>query len=222
MSEINGKGLDVGGGKMPDSIDISGFGEYSPNEYAELIAEKISRQNTSHGVAELSSNTLGDTVTWADSEWIIVESLASTVVLALKYAADGWCGPIGMPGGDSSQRITYHTACNILKTYESRFSIERINETVEITDYLEGISTHFWLPTYADVNGGLSYFNSDTRRKFSTSGSVATHWWTITQNSYSTNYYVSTNGSISSSGTNYNNPASSMNYYRPFVTVYIA
>ena len=94
MSEIKGAGLSTST-PLPTEISVSDFGGLTPAQYAAAFATAFNPPET-HTIAQLSSTTLGDTVTFAGIEWTVVHVYNNKIaVLALKNKADTWKTPLG-------------------------------------------------------------------------------------------------------------------------------
>ncbi|MBQ7238680.1 MAG: hypothetical protein IJS20_07805 [Bacteroidales bacterium] len=228
MSEINGAGLGAGG-KLPDSVGVSAFGEYTPEEYAELIAEKMTQQSTSHGIATLSSTTVGDIVSWAGYTWRVIHNYGSTVLLGAEYAEFGsgyWCTSYNM-GNSSGYAWEFGLTEGPMLSYFSTIATSMSNndrsciaDNVIYDRYGEHTGIKIRAITETEVKGALSYFQTSSNRVFRNKSETAVQWHTMTCGSSSGssiyNYTVTTAGAVNSTAQN------NSHYYRPFVTVYIA
>ena len=72
---------------------------------------------------------------------------------------------------------------------------------------VEGVTAKIFIPTYDQVKGGFSWFNSINRRIAYNESGAAQQWWTSTENSSSGVWYVDTTGNLG-----YYGPAASVGF----------
>ena len=61
---------------------------------------------------------------------------------------------------------------------------------------VEGVTAKIFIPTYNQVNGGFSWFNSNNRRIAYNESGTAQHWWTSTKTSSGNVWGVYTDGRL--------------------------
>lgn len=121
-----------------------------------------------------SQLTLGNTITWANKEWIVVHVTSTEVYLTLKHL-DGRCTFFSL------QR-TASTWSNEHFTNEQLQCLKRV-----VADTTNG---KVFVATRDQMNGGFSYFNSNSRRD------INDVYWTSTGNNSDTEWYVFIDGSF--------------------------
>ena len=141
-----------------------------------------------------SQLTLGNTITWAGQEWIVSHVTSTEVYLTLK----------GL-----SSRSTWNNLQSACSDYANRFTEEQRACLKSVT----AGNTHgiVFVATYDQMNGGFSYFNSNSRRN------IGSYYWTSTEHyTYPYNaYIVGLNGGIDFFGEDKSAP----NGFRPSVCV---
>ena len=141
-----------------------------------------------------SQLTLGNTITWAGQEWIVSHVTSAEVYLTLK----------GL-----SSRSTWNNLQSACSDYANRFTEEQRACLKSVT----AGNTHgiVFVATYDQMNGGFSYFNSNSRRN------IGSYYWTSTEHyTYPYNaYIVGLNGGIDFFGEDKSAP----NGFRPSVCV---
>lgn len=123
--------------------------------------------------------SLGGYVTWGGKQWIVVHVDAALFYLARTELE----GPSAIPR-------QLQTRCN---NYLSNFSSEELDNMVDVDTGLT--YGQVFVASRAQMNGGFSYFNSDSRR------SMNELYWTATQEHGDSlqeinNYFVSVDGRV--------------------------
>ena len=121
-----------------------------------------------------SQLTLGNTINWAGQEWIVSHVTSTEVYLTLKHI-DGYCT-------FSYLQYTTSTWSNEHFTDEQLQCLKRV-----VADTTNG---KVFVATYDQMNGGFSYFNSNSRR------SVGSNYWTSSRGSTYNVWVVFLDGSL--------------------------
>ena len=141
-----------------------------------------------------SQLTLGNTITWAGQEWIVSHVTSTEAYLTLK----------GL-----SSRSTWNNLQSACSDYANRFTEDQKACLKSVT----AGNTHgiVFVATYDQMNGGFSYFNSNSRRN------IGSYYWTSTEHyTYPYNaYIVGLNGAIDFFGEDKSAP----NGFRPSICV---
>ena len=146
-----------------------------------------------------SSLTLGNTVSFAAREWIVSHITETEAYLTFKDLA-------GYSTWDGLQ-----SSCTLFEkqlTEEQKACLKRVTA--------DSTSGKVFVATYTQMNGGFSYFNSNSRRKVAGIFGTGERYWTSTSWDSSEAYGVDSDGNISP-GTHYDksNPIG----FRPSVCV---
>lgn len=125
---------------------------------------------------DLSSLTVGNTVMFADREWVVSHRTGTEAYLTLMstIAQCAWTG---------LQNACTTFAANSL-TEAQRGCLKNITAG--------NTSGKVFVATYEQMNGGFSYFGSNSRR------SINTFYWTSTRQASAIAWHVQTDGSLSS------------------------
>lgn len=119
--------------------------------------------------------TLGNTITWAGKQWIVAHTTSTEVYLTLK----------GLSG--ESTWYNLQSACT---SFASKFTEAQKACLKSVT--AGNTSGKVFVATKDQMDGGFSYFNSDSRRKGS-------NWyWTSTEGGSGYAWYVNAYGSLDS------------------------
>ena len=141
-----------------------------------------------------SQLTLGNTINWAGQEWIVSHVTSTEAYLTLKGV---------------SSRSTWNNLQSACSDYANRFTEEQKACLKSVT----AGNTHgiVFVATYDQMNGGFSYFNSNSRRN------IGSYYWTSTEHyTYPYNaYIVGLNGGIDFFGEDKSAP----NGFRPSVCI---
>lgn len=139
-----------------------------------------------------SQLTLGNTITWADQQWIVSHVTSTEAYLTLS----------GVSGNS-----TWTNLQNACMAFANRFTEAQKTCLKSVT--AGNTSGKVFVATYEQMDGGFSYFNSDSRRK------TSDWYWTSTKNGSSNAYYVNTDGSLY----NYGVSQSYSHGFRPSVCI---
>ena len=141
-----------------------------------------------------SQLTLGNNISWAGHDWIVSHVTSTEAYLTLK---------------DLSSRSIWNNLQSACSDYANRFTEEQKACLKSVT----AGNTHgiVFVATYDQMNGGFSYFNSNSRRN------IGSYYWTSTEHyTYPYNaYIVGLNGGIDFFGED----KSASNGFRPSVCV---
>ena len=122
------------------------------------------------------SLTVGNNITWADQQWVVSHKTSSICYLTLK----------GLSGNSTWTKL--QSAC---VSFASMFAEAQNACLKNVT--AGNTSGKVFVATKDQMNGGFSYFNSDSRRNLNED------YWTSTEYSSSGAWIVGTDGSIYSS-----------------------
>lgn len=143
---------------------------------------------------KLSDLVVGNTINWAGHDWIVSHVTSTAAYLTLK---------------DLSSRSTWNNLQSACSDYANRFTEEQKACLKSVT----AGNTHgiVFVATYDQMNGGFSYFNSNSRRN------IGSYYWTSTEHyTYPYNaYIVGLNGGIDFFGEDKSAP----NGFRPSVCI---
>lgn len=153
--------------------------------------------------------TLGADVKFMGADWIVVHITDSDVVLA------GKTGVTSTPyNGSLNGYITYADSllCQSANWYENRFTGVNnfLMKSLVKSTTIEGVASKIFPPTRNQIlSGGFSYFNSESRRKLSSS------WWLADNVGTSSNqaYVINTEGAEQEIMVN------TSSTFRPFLTL---
>lgn len=155
--------------------------------------------------------TLGSILSWAGYQWIVVHVEGDMVYLA--------CTTIYELCQFSSGSNYYYGGSHLVtRVREFEKSLPADDLAKAETIYVSGMEEKIWVATYAQMNGGFQYFNSNARRVCNYNGTPGIYW---TRTNLSGDYYryvytVNTDGSfLDHSYGGY--PASYAAGFRPFV-----
>lgn len=123
---------------------------------------------------DMSSLTVGNTVMFADREWVVSHRTSSGAYLTLKST-------IAQCAWDGLQNACTTFAANSL-TEAQRGCLKSVTAG--------NTSGKVFVATYEQMNGGFSYFGSNSRR------SINTFYWTSTEQASAIAWYVQTDGSF--------------------------
>ena len=180
-----------------------GNGENAP---VKLITElNIGDYETGGGGDEPSTNpnwpalkdlTLGNTINWANQEWVVSHVTSTEVYLTLK----------GLLG--NSTWFNLQSACT---NFANKFTEAQKGCLKSVTaDDTSGI---VFVATRAQMDGGFSYFTINSRRR------LGNEYWTSTENNSAFPWYVDSDGTIThGTGLDYVDKSRSLGF-RPSVCI---
>lgn len=145
-----------------------------------------------HDWPDKSQLTLGNNINWAGEQWIVSHVTSTEVYLTLKYL-DGNC------------------SFNYLQYTASTWANEHFtDDQLQCLKWIRAGTTNgkVFVATSAQMDGGFSYFNSESRR------SVGSIYWTSTIGGSSYAWYVGSDGHI-----NYSDNQSNSYGFRPSVCI---
>lgn len=134
---------------------------------------------------------IGNTVTFDNKQWIVVHNDGDKYYLALSMI---YSRP-SITSGDSKYEGSQ--LASIAGTYQTtQMSASALSYCLNVTT--ENVTAKVFVPTYTQVNGGFSYYNSNSNRiaKWQGSSVYAYNWWTSTTDDASAWYVVDSSGSI--------------------------
>ena len=132
------------------------------------------------------SLAVGNTVTFDNKSFLVVHNSGNQWYLANPTIVENTI----FGSNNTYKGSTLASKCtNWLSNFSANAQTFMNNITVN------GVSAKVFVPSYEQVNGGFSYYNSNSRRVCNLNGS-AYHWWTSSPVSSSLVYYVYSDGSI--------------------------
>ena len=151
--------------------------------------------------------SVGNKITFIGKEWLVVNKTSNQAILARSVIESQ------TPFGSNS---TYNgsTLASVAKSYENNFSgANKVLLSLMCPETtVNGVTAKFFVPSYDQVNGGFTHFNSSTNRICKYNGSNA-DWWTSSPDYDSDAYCVSSDGGIGSLG------VGNSYGFRPFVAL---
>lgn len=183
--------------RVEDTGVLSWAGIESSQYFRPSICFDISNLPKPFDLPDRSQLTLGNTITWADKQWIVVSNPSSTVCYLTLASLDG--------------TSTY----NDLNTMCSNWASTNLNtkQLAALRSTTAGVTSgKVFVATADQMNGGFAYFNSADRRR-STS-----EYWTSTSTRmifYEEQQYVDANGNVTTSGSS----ADHSRGFRPSVAI---
>lgn len=147
---------------------------------------------------------VGNTITFDGKSWVVVHNTGNLWYLALStiYSKTVFGSNTTYKGSTlASASANYQTQ------QLSATALEYCNDVT-----VENVTNKVFIPTYAQVNSGFSYYNSNANRICQLNGTNS-HWWTSSPYS-SSNVYV-----VSSAGTIYGDRPSNSFGFRPHVCI---
>lgn len=150
--------------------------------------------------------TLGSLVMWGSMIWRVVHKSGTTYYL-IKEWIDTLCQ------FDSGGSTTYSGSDIAIYAKQFENCIPPDSLELAINTTVNGVSQKIQIPSYEQMNGGFSYFNSNSRR-IAYSGSEPYYYWTSSPSSSSRVWLVHSDGGLYSS----RGPTSSYGF-RPFVAL---
>ena len=149
--------------------------------------------------------TPGSTVAFADYEWIVVHNDGT-----YKYMMTKYCIGSSIFGG-----ITAYSSSQVLllcRLFASSIGIVGNSKFGQFT--VNGVTSYCNIPSYEQMNGGFSYFNSNSRRIATDAAGNAWYYWTSSPGSGSRVWFVVNDGSL-----DYNYSVSGTFGFRPCVAM---
>lgn len=200
---INGSSA-ITGASLADT-DVIGVGDVSAATGKKVtIAELKSIMGGGGSTPSTSAPSVGGTVNMGAFDWICVHTDSSYYYLMTKYV-------IGSTVFGQNTTYDGSTAALMCLLFGTAIGVWGNDRFGEIT--VNGVKGYCHLASYEQMNGGFSYFNSNSRRIATNMSGTAQYYWTSSPNSSSHVYSVYTDGSIHS-----NNPSYTYGC-RPFVAL---
>ena len=138
---------------------------------------------------------IGNTVTFDDKSFVVVHNEGTQWYLAKEYITD-------QTTFNSSKSATYlgSTLASTCDTYLAQFSDNAKKYMVDVT--VNNVTNKVFIPSYEQVNGGFSYYNSNANRKVKRdSDNNIMSWWTSSGYNSANLIYRIVGGTDSDSGT---------------------
>ena len=138
---------------------------------------------------------VGNTVTFDDKSFVVVHNEGTKWYLAKETITD-------KTAFNSSSSSTYagSTLASMCDTYLAKFSDTAKIYMTDVT--VNNVTAKVFVPSYEQVNGGFSYYNSNTNRKAkSDNSSTIAGWWTSSGYNITNSVYRVVGGTSSDSGT---------------------
>lgn len=135
--------------------------------------------------------TVGSTITFKGKSWIVAHKNGNNI-----YVSDSVIESMTTFGNNTT--YSGSTLASVASTFQNSLSLTSNEQALIPNTSVNGVSSKIFVASYEQMNGGWSYFNSDTRRVCKYKGSAQVYW-TSSPYSGSTVWCVSTDGSLSSS-----------------------
>ncbi len=134
---------------------------------------------------------VGNTVTFDDKSFVVVHNEGTKWYLAKEYITD-------QTTFNSSKSSVYNgsTLASMCNTYLSQFSDNAKNYMIDVT--VNNVTNKAFIPSYEQVNGGFSWYNSNANRIVKRdTDKVNMSWWTSSAYSTNTLYTIEGGSSLS-------------------------
>ena len=154
-----------------------------------------------------SSVVVGGTISFGDYDWICVHNDTTN---GIKYMMTKYV--IGATVFGNSTVFASSQALLFCRLLEAAFGLAGNDDFVEFTN--DSVTGKLLLATYAQCNGGFSYFSSNANRIGTDANGTATTWWTSSPAGSSYVYYVYADGGLF----NYYGPSNAYGF-RPCVAL---
>ena len=140
---------------------------------------------------------VGNTVTFDNKTWRVVHNTSNQWYLALSTIDEDIAFD---ENGDYNTLASYSgsTLANKCASYLNNFSANAQSFMQNVT--VNGVTTKVFVPSFEQVNGGFSWYNSDANRicKYTVNEYATCWWWTSSPYTYSNarSYCVDDKGSV--------------------------
>lgn len=134
---------------------------------------------------------VGNTITFDDKSFVVVHNEGTKWYLAKEYITD-------QTTFNSSKSSVYNgsTVASMCNTYLTQFSDNAKNYMVDVT--VNNVTNKAFIPSYEQVNGGFSWYNSNANRTVKRdTDKVNMSWWTSSAYSNNTLYAIEGGSSLS-------------------------
>lgn len=134
---------------------------------------------------------IGNTITFDDKSFVVVHNEGTKWYLAKEYITDQTIF-------NSSKSSVYNgsTLASMCNTYLTQFSDNAKNYMVDVT--VNNVTNKAFIPSYEQVNGGFSWYNSNANRTVKRdTDKVNMSWWTSSAYSNNTLYVIEGGSSLS-------------------------
>lgn len=134
---------------------------------------------------------IGNTITFDDKSFVVVHNEGTKWYLAKEYITDQTIF-------NSSKSSVYNgsTLASMCNTYLTQFSDNAKNYMVDVT--VNNVTNKAFIPSYEQVNGGFSWYNSNANRTVKRdTDKVNMSWWTSSAYSNNTLYAIEGGSSLS-------------------------
>lgn len=148
--------------------------------------------------------TVGSTITFKGKSWIVAHKNGNNI-----YVSDSVIESMTTFGNNNT--YSGSTLASVASTFQNSLSLTSNEQALIPNTSVNGVSSKIFVASYEQMNGGWSYFNSNTRRVCKYNGSAQVYW-TSSPISDSDVWCVSTDGSL-----NYGGGPSSSYGFRPSV-----
>ena len=147
------------------------------------VSVPLSSSSTPSSDIPLSGElVVGNLVTYDDKTWRVVHNDGTKWYLASEYIIDGCTYDSSIYKGSTlANRCTTYLNNDITKLAQKYM----IDVTIVGSSTTNSVTNKVFIPTYNQLNGGFSYYNSNDRRKAKSKDGTRLIWWTATENNTS-------------------------------------
>lgn len=132
--------------------------------------------------------TVGSTITFKGKSWIVAHKNGNNI-----YVSDSVIESMTTFGNNNT--YSGSTLASVASTFQNSLSLTSNEYALIPNTSVNGVSSKIFVASYEQMNGGWSYFNSDTRRVCKYNGSAQVYW-TSSPNGDSYVWCVRTNGGL--------------------------
>ena len=133
--------------------------------------------------------TVGSTITFKGKSWIVAHKNGNNI-----YVSDSVIESMTTFGNNNT--YSGSTLASVASTFQNSLSLTSNEQALIPNTSVNGVSSKIFVASYEQMNGGWSYFNSDTRRVCKYNGSAQVYW-TSSPGSDSIVWYVYATGALS-------------------------
>lgn len=132
--------------------------------------------------------TVGSTITFKGKSWIVAHKNGNNI-----YVSDSAIESMTTFGNNTT--YSGSTLASVASTFQNSLSLTSNEQALIPNTSVNGVSSKIFVASYEQMNGGWSYFNSDTRRVCKYNGSAQVYW-TSSPYSDSKVWFVRTGGDL--------------------------
>lgn len=113
--------------------------------------------------------TVGSTITFKGKSWIVAHKNGNNI-----YVSDSAIESMTTFGNNTT--YSGSTLASVASTFQNSLSLTSNEQALIPNTSVNGVSSKIFVASYEQMNGGWSYFNSDTRRVCKYNGSAQVYW----------------------------------------------